>query len=234
MVFWALPAAAQVQDSREAFDGAVMPWLQAVGRLQVPGQRHREGQTAHYLEDCSATLVALPGRAEADIILTAWHCLEWYRDLSRPIVFTAQAVTGERIEREALQLVDGGGLHADWAILRLRPAVPALQLPALHPQPERADPGRPVTMAGYSRDDVVGQRGNVLTFDAGCAITAQRAGMDETDCRAFKGASGGAVIQLSHAGEPRLCGVISQGDGAGLSTYVPVYDFRDLLSRYLR
>jgi len=231
---WSLPAAAQPQDNRQAFTGAVMPWLRAVGRLQVPGQRQREGRTVHYLEDCSATLVALPGRDQADILLTAWHCLELYSDLSRPILFTALTASGDRIEREALRLADGGGMHADWAILRLHQAVSTRQLPALHPLPGRVDPALPVTMAGYSRDAAVGRHGSVLSFDADCAITAQRAGVDETDCQAHKGASGGAVIQVSRAGEPGLCGVISQGDSAGRSTYAPVHDFRNLLTRYLR
>ena len=229
-----LPAAAQSPDNRQAFTGEVMPWLRAVGQLQVPGQRHRDGGISHYLEDCSATLVALPGRDEADIVLTAWHCLEWYRDLSRPIVYTARTASGARLEREARRLADGGGMHADWAILRLQRPVPARQVAPLHPHPERVDPGRPVTMAGYSRDDAVGQRGRVLTFDAHCAITGEQAGMAETDCAAFKGASGGAVVQLSGAGEPLLCGVISQGDGVGRSLYAPLHNFRNLLIRYLR
>jgi hypothetical protein len=233
-LLWPAPLGAQSPDNRRAFTGEVMPWLRAVGRLQVPGQRYRDGRTTHYLEDCSATLVALPGRAEADTVLTAWHCLELYKDLSRPIVYTAQTASGDQLEREARRLADGGGMHADWAILRLERAVPARQLAALHPHPERVDPGRPVTMAGYSRDGAVSQRGRVLSFDAGCAITGERAGMAETDCTAFKGASGGAVVQLSATGEPLLCGVISQGDGAGRSTYAPVQDFRNELIRFLR
>jgi len=233
-LLWPLPATAQSADNRQAFTGAMMPWLRAVGRLQVPAQRHRDGRTTHYLEDCSATLVALPGRDEADTIVVAWHCLELYRDLSRPIVYTAQTASGDRLEREARRLADGGGMHADWAILRLRRAVPNRQVAALNPLPVRADPGVRVTMAGYSRDERLGQRGQVLTFDADCSITSQRAGAAETDCSAFKGASGGAVVQLSGTGEPRLCGVISQGDGAGRSTYAALHDFRHRLIRFLR
>ena len=94
-----------------------------------------------------------------------------------------------------------------------------------------AYPGRPVTMAGYSRHDAVDQRGRVLTFDADWAIIGQQA---ETDCAAFKGASGGAVVNLSGVGEPLLCGVSSQGDGAGRSLYAPIHNFRNLLIRHLR
>ena len=33
-------------------------------------------------------LVGRPGTARADILVTAWHCLEFYHDLSRPILFS--------------------------------------------------------------------------------------------------------------------------------------------------
>lgn len=221
-------------DGRRAHTGDSDPWLQAVGRLRVPGQRLRDGHRSHYLEDCSATLVALPGRSHADIIVTAWHCLELYGDLSRDIVFTARTSTGELLERSARRLADGGGMAADWAILRLDRAVPHRQVAALQPHPAVADPARPVTMAGYSRDPGLGSGGRVLTYHPDCAITGSEPGWGETDCTAFKGASGGAVIQFSASGEPLVCGVISQGNGSGTSTYVPLETFRSSLIRYLR
>jgi hypothetical protein len=79
----------------------------------------------------------------------------------------------------------------------------------------------------------MGDGGLALTFDADCAITAQDRALGDTDCSAFKGASGGAVVQLSQTGEPRVCGVISQGNGEGRSTYVPVSSFRSALNLYL-
>jgi hypothetical protein len=202
--------------------------------LQVPGQRQQDGRSAHYLEDCSATLVAPAGRTASDVIVTAWHCLELYGDLSRTITFTALTAAGEVVERQAFRLADGGGMHADWALLRLRPAVPSGQLAALQPHPALADAGRPVTMAGYSRDAGIGEAGRVLTFDPDCTITRQRPALGETDCTAFRGASGGAVIQFSSGGEPLLCGIISQGNGTGKSTFVPVDVFRKTLDHHLQ
>lgn len=230
----AIPATAWPDDGRSAFTGDSRLWLQAVGKLRIPGQRRRDGHTSHYVENCSATLIALPGRTEADTVVTAWHCLELYGDLSRPITFTARTANGETLERHARRLDDGGGMAADWAILRLQPAVPRQQLAALHPHPALADPGRPVTMAGYSRDPGLGNEGRILTYHPDCAITRSKPGLGETDCTAFKGASGGAVIQVSAGGEPRVCGVISQGNGSGTSTYVPLEAFRKRLIRYLR
>lgn len=234
LVLSALPGRAWPGDSRLVFTGDAEPWLQAVGRLRVPGQRQHEGRTAHYLEDCSATLIALPGRSHADTVVTAWHCLERYGDLSRSITFTARTSNGELVERSARRLADGGGMTADWALLRLDAAVPRRQLAALQPHPTVADPGRPVTMAGYSRDPALGSGGRVLTYHPDCAITVRKPGLGETNCIAFKGASGGAVIQLSASGEPLVCGVISEGNGSGTSTYVPMESFRASLNRYLR
>lgn len=222
------------EDSRRAVTGESSPRLRAIGKLQVPGQRLQGGYRTHYIEDCSATLVAPPGHREADVIVTAWHCLELYRDLSREIIFTTQTASGEVLERKAYPLADGGGMSADWAILRLRPAVPEAQLAAMQPHTALADARRPVTMAGYSRDEGLGAGGRVLTFDPDCAITGQNPDFGETDCTAFKGASGGAVIQFAGSGAPLLCGVISQGNGMGKSTYVPLVSFRKTLIRYLR
>lgn len=227
-------AAGVKAESRLPYGEASPPWLQAVGSLQVPGERVREGRRHHYLEQCSATLVvAAPGR-DANTLVTAWHCLEFYRDLSRPITFTLFAGTGLPLVREAHRLTDGGGMHADWAILRLYQPVPATLAPALVVHPGLADPARRITMAGFSRDDGLGAKGALLTYDPSCTILRQdRAGSD-SDCHAYRGASGGAVIQLSPGGEPQLVGVVSRGDSEGLSIYVPVGGFRQALQRFLR
>jgi len=209
-------------------------WLRAVGKLQVPGDKYHDGRRSHHREDCSATLVARPSSTRADTIITAWHCLEFYHDLSKPITFTLLPGPEGNIASEAYRLADGGGMHADWAILRLYKAVPAQQVAAMSIHPERADPDRPITMAGYSRDSGMGNHGEHLTFDPACSITHQARGVSDSNCTAYKGSSGGAVIQVSSGGEARVCGVISQGDGVGLSTFVPVNGFRNAINLHLR
>jgi hypothetical protein len=207
-------------------------WLRAVGRLQVPGLRRIEGRSAHLVEDCSATLVAPPGASRSDIIVTAWHCLEHYRDLSRSIVFTLLPGTDDSHASEAVRLDAGGGMHADWAIMRLRQPVPADLVRPLQVSPRRADPARWITMAGYSRD--LGEGGERLSYDPGCRVLAQPDASSHTDCVATRGASGGAVVQSGEDGIPRLTGVISAGDSAGFSVFVPVAGFHRQLSRFLR
>ncbi|QIB64512.1 trypsin-like serine peptidase [Kineobactrum salinum] len=213
-------------DTRLRYSRASPSWLQAVGTLRVPGLKLRDGYPRHHTEHCSATLVG--GDADsANTIVTAWHCLEFYRDLSHRIVFTLLPATDQAIAIEALLLADGGGMPADWAVLRLRQAVPASQVRALRPHPGQPDPDRPIIMAGYSRDAGIGASGTALSYDPDCRITGagDRVSRD-SNCRAHKGASGGAVIQLSPGGEPLLSGVVSEGDGAGISRFVPVSVFR--------
>jgi hypothetical protein len=103
----------------------------------------------------------------------------------------------------------------------------------MHIHPEKADPGRPITMAGYSRDDGKGEGGEQLTYHAGCRITSETRDGTDSDCRAYKGASGGAVVQLSSEGQALYSGVISRGDSERLSIYVPVAHFRSALHQYL-
>lgn len=226
-------------DSRRAYTTTAPTWLRAVGRLTVPGSKYRDGHRSHYLEDCSATLVGRPGASQADTLVTAWHCLEFYGDLSRPILFTLLPGVGESgtkppLEREAFRLADGGGMHADWAILRLYRPVPAHATTALLVHPGAPDPVRSISMAGYSRDPGLGMHGKQLTFDPDCLITRQGQDSSDSNCSAYKGASGGAVVQLMADGQPRFSGVVSEGDSASFSTFVPVAEFRRTLEQLLR
>lgn len=228
-----LPAPPVQAESRQAYHAEAPQWLRAVGKLDVPGVTYRDGYSSHQRENCSGTLVAHAGSTRADTVITAWHCLEFYRDLSRPITFTLLLTDGKRIAREAYRVADGGGMYADWAVLRLKRAVKAVEVPALTPHPARAQPERVITMAGFSGDPGLGRLGEALTFHAGCRITRQNRGESESDCSAYKGASGGAVVQVSAAGEAYFSGVISRGDGERVSLFVPVSGFRGSLNRFL-
>ncbi len=219
-------------DPREVWDGDTRPWLASVGKLTVPGTRIEDGYSRHYIEDCSATLVRLPDAGTADVIVTAWHCLADYRDLSKPILFTLRAADGDILQRSARRLADGGGMHADWAILRLdQPIVGdhAMAIAGLHAPTS----GARLVLAGYSGDPGIGDNGRELTFHDGCRLTSTDEKISRTDCLAFKGASGGAVFTASSGGDALLVGVVSEGDGESTSTYVPLQRLRTPLDLYL-
>src|SRR5690606_35104203 len=139
------------------------------------------------------------------------------------------AADGETLPREARRLADGGGMHADWALLRVYPAVSQRESAAMRLHPAQPDAGRTVLMAGYSRDAGLGAHGAQLTFDPSCRITRQDRLHGDTDCTAFRGASGGAVIQLAADGTPLWSGIISEGDGESLSRFVQVETLRPAL-----
>lgn len=220
-------------EPRQVYSESAQPWLRAVGQLHVPGSRLQKGYRVHNVEDCSATLISSPGSMQANTIVTAWHCLELYTDLTRPISFTLLPNSREPIVREARLLATGGGMHADWAVMRLHRVVLNKEVEALAVHASSADPARSIAMAGYSRDGGLGDHGQTLTFDPACAITQQGRDVSDTNCAAHKGASGGPVVQREESGNLRFCGVISQGDGAGLSTFVPVARFRQTARSYL-
>jgi len=217
------------EDPRRVFGPDAPDWLRAVGKLEVAGLRYNEGHASHQRENCSATLVGSGRDKSANTAITAWHCLENYRDLSQPITLRLHSARGGTITREARRVADGGGMYADWAVLKLSPAVAREDVVPLDLHPGRAEPSQPIIMAGYSADAGLGAGGEALTYDADCRITRQAARESESDCRAFKGASGGAVIQLDARGEARVCGVISRGDSVAASYFVPLERFRSAL-----
>ncbi|MEM8561772.1 MAG: trypsin-like peptidase domain-containing protein [Pseudomonadota bacterium] len=225
----ATPSISENTDPRQEFNHYSPSWLKAVGKLRVPGRIYRSGSLTYQWEDCSATLVGSNSSARADTIVTAWHCLENYRDLSQPILFTLAAGQNPPIQREAYRLFDGGGMYADWAILRLFVPVHSDHATVLPIHPTTAKSGISIAMAGYSRQTALGDFGNRLTFDPMCSITQRSDDVVESDCHAQKGASGGAVVQPGDNGTFWFVGVISEGDGQGISRFVPVDVFRAAL-----
>lgn len=227
----ALPAAAATEntDPRQRLSAASPLWLRAIGQLTVPGLKTEQGHARHHTERCSATLIAPAGELQAELIVTAWHCLESYRDLTRTITFTLLPASSTPLVIGARPVADGGSMAADWALLRLEHAVPQAEIPALALQPGPPDPQRTVLMAGYSRDAGMGDEGNVLSYDPACRITRSSATLGYSNCRAHKGASGGAVIQLNDRGQPLLSGIISAGDGHQDSRFIPVVALRSAL-----
>lgn len=220
-------------ESRMIRNAASPAWLDAIVRLQVPGTRILNGRRRHHLEDCSATLVSAQPKRKANTLVTAWHCIEMYNDLSKALTVTFRTTSGKPMTREVYRLADGGGMHADWAILRILKAPPAGSVTSLFIDQGTADQSKPITMAGFSRDSGLGHGGEFLTFDPACRITVIERQATGTDCAAHKGASGGAVVQLSSSGAPLLTGVISEGNSENYSTFVPITKFRSVLQQHL-
>jgi len=238
LLVWQLQAGAQEAElppeARLVYSATSPPWLQMVGRLDVPGFKYEQGRRVHHRENCSATLVSRHGTREAIHIVTAWHCLEYYRDLSMTITFSLPNLGPKPEVREARALVDGGSMNADWAILRLAKPVAFSPSSALAIGPINTADSSGLVMAGYSRDEGLGRSGEALTYHENCQQLDDQRASAHTNCQAYKGASGGPVVRYHTDGAPYLAGVISEGNGEGTSTYVPIARFRRLLNHYLR
>ncbi|MEQ8263015.1 trypsin-like peptidase domain-containing protein [Pseudohaliea sp.] len=205
------------------------PWLLAVGRLAIPTSRLEAGRRRHYDERCSGTLLAPPDGGDAQFVLSAWHCLEYYTDLSRAIRFELTGLAGEVLESRARAVASGGGMAADWALLELNPPIPAGLGGTAELDGRTVAAGARLAMAGFSGDPGLGAGGAQLTYDPACRVTGTSGADRLTDCLAYKGASGGGAF---HGG--RLVGVLSRGDSRGRSIYVPAARFLPAVSRRLR
>lgn len=185
--------------------------IDGVGRLLIPAIRYQDGHARHYDERCSGTVVTAPGNTHSTVVISAWHCLEDYRDLSRPLIF--ETLDGRR--SEVRLIASGGSMQRDWALLRLAEAQPALPI---------AGTGVPstVTMVGFPREST-----HSAQTQARCSII----GLDGADyrggCALKPGASGGGVFSTN--GQLKYLGVISRGDGMTQSIFVPVERFHQTL-----
>ena len=102
---------AQTTDPRTPLPTHTRPWHKAIGHLQVPITRFEGDRRRHFTEHCSATSVT-PG--PHPIFVTAWHCLDGYDALLRPMLLTI----GQREPVPMRVLASGGSMSADWALLR--------------------------------------------------------------------------------------------------------------------
>lgn len=225
VIFSMFMSCAASADERRIFDHQSPSYLLAIGKLTIPSERQIRLEPQHFIEQCSATL--LDDRyKQRRWLLSAWHCIEHYHNLGKRIIFQIADTSGIWHEREAHIVIHGGSIKNDWVLLRTETSLPGTVLSL-----GLADyNGGAVTLAGYSGDKGLGRGGEVLTYQEQCYPSHTM--LDETqtsiNCWAFKGASGGAIIQ-----QGRLVGVVSQGDNAGTASFVDHARYADHINRAL-
>lgn len=204
--------------------------LQTVGRLLVPNVRYENGYAKHFDERCSATLVSLRANApQSRFILSAWHCVEHYRDLSRTLMFTRPGAAA----RSARIVASGGNMQNDWALLKLDKPLPNPMFINDTGMRMRMQSDTPnLVMAGFPKDQ---PQALSPVLVSGCTNTGFAGDDLRSSCVITRGASGGAVFAKSDTpnGDLILVGVISRGDSESISIYVPVARFRSRLASYL-
>lgn len=212
-------------DNRQLLSKNSPEYLFAIGKLQVPSERNSGDNREHFIEHCSATLIE-DNRAQLTWLLSAWHCFENYHNLGRPILLSMQDSAGERFQRQVHIVKHGQSMQQDWALLRTDVALPKT-LTALPLGDYRHGQ---VTLAGFSGDDKLGKNGEALTYEENCEPSKNLLDprQHSVNCTAYKGASGGAVIQAG-----RLVGIISQGDNHGTASFVSHAVFADHVARHI-
>ncbi len=228
LVISALLLSAQPGATQQVYDGVSPVWLAAVGKLTVPVQTWDGQDWNHKREHCSATLLRRAAAASAQYLLSAWHCVEHYRDLSYDINFE---LPGSDQLRPAHIVTSGGGMEADWVLLKLHSPIPASATNSLV-LPSGDGITENLVMAGYS-SGALGKLGSApLSYDNNCRVLDKGERLVTTNCHASKGASGGPVVS-EFEGNVQILGVVSSGDGISRSLYVPVRVFVRALRQYL-
>lgn len=223
-------------DPRRLHNASAPAWLASVGKLTVPGQKWEDGEHRHYEENCSGILLTSRSLEHgtgtgfsARYVISAWHCLEYYTDLSRAISFS---LPDTDVQRQASVVISGGNMAADWTLLRLDQPIKVPARITLSTEPAIAG-ATMLTSAGYSRDLAAADGGRLLSYHPLCSVTATAPALVTTDCRAAKGASGGPMVTMIN-GEARVLGVLSSGDGQQVSLYIPSAEFARRVGPYLR
>ncbi len=199
-------------------------WTESLGSLIVPSTRLEQGEQLSFKQSCSASLITKNGSPAAKYILTAWHCLENYSDISRPIIFKIKDRDGKVISRIAYRLSNGGGMHADWAILKLDEGIKQSRVKPIEHLVLDASIGASVFIAGFTEYKNSFKGHHYLSFSR-CKVTEIFRNVRLTDCKALKGNSGGPVMLQVEHDNYGLVGVISEGNETNISSFVPIEIF---------
>ena len=191
-----------INDTRDIFSANSPDFMETFGKITIIT---KDGMMSH----CTGNLVVLEPNygveypEETSFVTTSQHCIGKRGELdynSSYIVFTKR--DGSRYKRK-LSLVDASA-DSDWAILKIDRAISATVIKPLVVGPEYElvmddsemnDVETTVTAGGYSSDIFKGNRGENLTYDQQCEVVKSWGHhMTETDCIAYPGASGGALV----------------------------------------
>lgn len=208
-----LSFASEVEFPRQRFDAQAPQWMENVANIEVPAIKHEQGRARHYTEYCSGTLLKNAKASEPRFVISAWHCVEHYQDLSRDLtVYFPHAQSHHKVY--TARLVDSGGsISSDWALLKLSEAPSSEQLAGLALM--TTDKNQPATAAGFALALPNGRQR--LSFDDSCKANGEN---EWILCTTSKGASGGPIVQI-HQSMAGIVGVISQGDSEAFTISFP-------------
>ena len=180
-------------------------WLAAVGRSVSKTSKNKQ-------EQCSWSIVADEPHKDGIIVIGAGHCVDhWYQSNGEyeigknKITFTTNS--GVKLERSIIHILKAEMNPGDYVIAKLNAPISRHDIKPLLNGPyafsdlldeelwcESGCPFEPFgSMAGYSADITLGQKGKVLTYDPNCKLNGGASGRKKGYCYSYEGASGGAV-----------------------------------------
>ncbi|PCJ49564.1 MAG: hypothetical protein COA74_05250 [Gammaproteobacteria bacterium] len=189
-------------DTRTVRSSSSPKWLQAVGKMITHTSSTKQVQ-------CSLTLLSDRPDKDGIIAVTAGHCVDhWlfskgFQIGYNQVTFTSNS--GKKIKRSIVEVLKVELNPGDYAIVKLNRAISRLDIqPLLSSYYHYSDLLNDedfsqafdayATMAGYSADRGLGQKGKVLTYDRKCLLHGGGRGLKKGYCHAYDGASGGAVV----------------------------------------
>ncbi|BBB26984.1 hypothetical protein [Amphritea japonica] len=191
----------QAGDTRQIRGSGSPDWLAAVGRSI-------SNKSATVAEGCSWSLVTDDLKKDGVIILGAGHCVDhWVKgdgsfDVG-PNSVSWVTNSGKKVSRKIESILKAETHQGDYAIARIDRSVsrfdikPLINAPYDYTDlmdPDMFDPDAFATMAGYSADTGIGQKGKVLTYDRCRQVNGGASGMKKAYCYSYEGASGGPLV----------------------------------------
>ena len=187
-------------DTRKVRSENSPKWLEAVGKLTSTISKGKE-------ESCSIVLIADHPEKNGIIAVTAGHCVDhWYNGQEsykageNQVRFTSNS--GKVINTSISEVLRAEMNPGDYAVVKLESKISNSDIKPLLNAPfkygvmldDEEFEGGYATMAGYSADSGLGQKGAVLTYDERCQLNGGASGLKKGICYSYRGASGGAVV----------------------------------------
>jgi len=193
-------------DTRKVVSNSSPLWTKSIGRLIIPTKleimKNNKYKTDY--KKCSATLINIDRFNKTKVIVTASHCLTQYNKKAGKIRFIIKTKTNRMLQRTAQVYYDSHydkkdlKNKSDYAILVLDKDIHKKDVEAMRVTKESFSKLQKkykktfASLAGFSSD--VGEYGAILTYDPQCKIEYYNKVYAKSNCKGFKGASGGPVI----------------------------------------
>tara|TARA_E500000178_G_scaffold45518_2_gene40772 strand:- start:4348 stop:5034 length:687 start_codon:yes stop_codon:yes gene_type:complete len=185
---------------------AMEPGVYAV---QVPMYRFEDYERRHFIEYCSAFLLA-PKAGDIHLV-SAWHCIDGWEPTWAPIrIYLNHDVADGRIRNS------GGSMQDDWLIIDLNDhALPKDSAISVANQPPQM--GEQLVAVGFGP---VGPQGTRYQRSVECRVSSVTTTINAV-CDMVKGDSGGLLARQTSEGLKAL-GIVSSKSSSGTTQFTPV------------